>query len=192
MSDERQRDEREASVLDATDVFEAAHEAEEDAGDDAGAPADAPSDALADLEQQRDEYLADLQRLKADFDNFRKRTMREGAALREAGAASVLSSLLDVVDEFELAVLASESSSDVERLRHGVELVYGKLVDTLRSAGLEKFGVVGEPFDPQRHDAVQSVEDEVERAEPVVAEVLRAGYRVGDRILRPAMVKVVR
>ena len=147
-------------------------------------------EAAPTAEQQRDEYLADLQRLKAEFDNFRRRTMREGAAQRDAGAAVILRSLLDVVDDFELAVLATETTDDVERLRRGVELVYGKLVDVLRAAGVERVADSGVPFDPTLHDAVHSEDGEADT--PVVTEVLRAGYRMGDRVLRPAMVKVTR
>ncbi len=147
--------------------------------------------ALKAAEAARDEYLEDLRRTQAEFQNFRKRTMREGALQREQGMIDVLSRLIDVVDDFELAVLAAASASEVASLRKGVEMVYGKFVEVLQSFGLEKVGQEGVPFDPQRHDAVQQVEDGEEHGEPVVAEVLRPGYRVGGRVLRPAMVKVV-
>lgn len=147
--------------------------------------------ALQAAEAARDEYLEDLRRTQAEFQNFRKRTMREGALQREQGTIDVLSRLVDVVDDFELAVLATASASEVASLRKGVEMVYGKFVEVLQAFGLEKIGQEGVPFDPQRHDAVQHVQDGEERGEPVVAEVLRPGYLVGGRVLRPAMVKVV-
>ncbi len=146
--------------------------------------------ALAEAETARDEYLDDLRRSQAEFANYRKRAMREGAEQREQGTAEVLAKLVDVVDDFELAVLASENAQDLESLRRGVEMVYGKLIDTLRSFGLERIGKEGVPFDPELHDAVQKEEGEGSDDEPTVVEVLRPGYAVGDRVLRAAMVKV--
>lgn len=148
--------------------------------------------ALADAEARRDEYLDALQRSQAEFQNYRKRAMREGTTHREAGAADVLARLLDVVDDFELAIVATESAADPERVRKGVEMVYGKLIDALRSFGLEKIGQEGVTFDPELHDAVQQVEGDGEHDEPVVVEVLRPGYAVGDRVIRAAMVKVAK
>lgn len=147
--------------------------------------------ALAAAEQERDEYLDALKRQKAEFQNYRKRAMREGAAERQKGEADVLAKLIEVVDDFELAVLAGESAKDVASLRKGVEMVYGKLIDVLRSFGLEKIGQEGVPFDPELHEAVQHEHDDEDRDQPVVAEVMRNGYMVNDRVLRPAMVKVV-
>lgn len=147
--------------------------------------------ALVAAEAARDEYLEDLRRTQAEFQNFRKRTMRDGALQREQGTIEVLSRVIDVVDDFELAVLAADSASEVASLRKGVEMVYGKLVEVLQTFGLEKIGQEGVPFDPQCHDAVQRVEDGEEHGEPIVAQVLRPGYLAGGRVLRPAMVKVV-
>ena len=149
--------------------------ADEPALADAVVPDEAlDEDSAPDLDtvvRERDEYLADLQRLKAEFDNFRKRSMREGAVEREAGTARVVSSMLDVLDDFELAVLATESSQDIEGLRRGVEIVYGKLRDVLRGFGLERLGEKGEPFDLVRHDAVQ-FEGDAEGAEQIGSALL--------------------
>lgn len=159
-----------------------------------GGSADGTStdDQLAAVEAERDEYLDHLRRTQAEFQNFRKRTMREGAAQREQGQVEVLTRLIDVLDDFELAVLAAESATDVESLRRGVEMVYGKLVDAVRSFGLEKIGLEGVPFDPERHEAVQSVESEEPIDEPVVVEVMRPGYEANGRVVRAAMVKVAK
>ncbi|MDP9021148.1 MAG: nucleotide exchange factor GrpE [Actinomycetota bacterium] len=147
--------------------------------------------ALEAAESKRDEYLDHLKRTQAEFQNFRKRTMREGATQRDQGVVDVLGRLIDVLDDFELAVLAAESATDVASLRKGVEMVYGKLVDALRAFGLERIGREGVAFDPQLHEAVQHEHDGEDRDHPVVAEVLRPGYMVGDRVLRAAMVRVV-
>lgn len=148
--------------------------------------------ALDDAEARRDEYLEALQRTQAEFQNFRKRSMREGATQRESGTTEVLAKLIDVVDDFELAVVAVESNADPERVRKGVEMVYGKLIEALRSFGLEKIGQEGVPFDPELHDAVQQVDSDGAHDEPIVVEVLRPGYAVGERVIRAAMVKVAR
>ncbi|MGH3443289.1 MAG: nucleotide exchange factor GrpE [Nitriliruptorales bacterium] len=166
--------------------------------EETGEPSDDPrpredlAAALSEAEAKRDEYLEALQRTQAEFQNYRKRAMREGATRREAGAAEVLGKLLDVVDDFELAIVAAEAAADPERVRKGVEMVYGKLIDALRSFGLERIGQEGVPFDPELHDAVQQVEAEGEQEEPIVVEVLRPGYAVGERVIRAAMVKVAR
>ena len=172
---------------DGGDDRDAAAAGAQEAG--AGADVEALAAEVAALTAQRDEYLDALRRVQAEFDNYRKRIMREGAAQRESGSASVVTALLDVIDEFELAVLASGSATDVEGLRRGVELVYGKLVDVLRSFGVSKIDDEGVAFDPETHDAV-AYQEGGEGGEPVVVEVLRPGYRFRDRVLRPAMVKV--
>lgn len=145
---------------------------------------------VAAIVAQRDEYLEDLQRARAEFANYRKRTMREGATQREQGAAEVLARLLDVLDDLELALAVGGDGTDGEALRKGVEMVHAKLIETLRAFGLERYGSEGDAFDPQLHHAVQQDSSDDERDEPVVTEVLRPGYRVGDRVLRAAMVRV--
>lgn len=145
--------------------------------------------ALRDTEAQRDEYLDDVRRGRAEFENFRRRTMREGATQREAGKAEVLEGLLDVLDDLDRTLEAAETSTD-EGLAKGVEMVAGKLVRSLQAAGLERVDATGTTFDPNQHEAVQQVESETDHDEPVVAQVLRPGYRLGDRVLRAAMVVV--
>ncbi len=145
---------------------------------------------LLEAEARRDEYLEDVRRARAEFENYRKRTMREGAAQRAAGIAGLTTKLLDVLDDFDRTVDAAEKSQD-EGLRKGVELVHGKLIEVLRGTGLTRIDEAGVPFDPNRHEAVQQVEAEGESPEqPEVAQVLRPGYALEDRVLRAAMVVV--
>jgi molecular chaperone GrpE len=144
---------------------------------------------LFEAESRRDEYLDDLRRARAEFENFRKRTMREGGTQREAGKAEVAASLLEVLDDLDRTLEAAEASSD-ETLAKGVTLVADKLVRSLRAQGLEQVAGTGEPFDPNVHEAVQQRPADEPRDEPVVAEVLRPGYRIGERVLRAAMVVV--
>jgi molecular chaperone GrpE len=151
-----------------------------------------PEELLAELgeaESRRDEYLDDLRRARAEFENFRKRTMREGGTQREAGRAEVVTSLLEVLDDLDRTLDAAEGSSD-ETLAKGVTLVADKLVRSLMAQGLERVADTGVAFDPNVHEAVQQRPSDEPRDEPAVAEVLRPGYRLGDRTLRPAMVVV--
>lgn len=172
---------------------------------DGGEPASAPDaaedprsreellEALRRAETERDEYLQHVQRLQAEFENFRKRTMREGEKQREAGVADTLEKLLDVLDDFDMAVWSVDKTTDFDSLHKGLELVYSKLVTTLKSLGLERIDEDEVTFDPEQHEAVQSVEaDEGPLDEPVVVDVLRPGYRLDSRVLRAAMVKVAK
>jgi molecular chaperone GrpE len=127
--------------------------------------------------------------LQADFENYRKRVLREQTALVERATEGLIEQLLPVVDSFELAVKNIGSDSDAESLRKGVELVYAELLGVLERAGLESISALGEPFDPNVHEAV--LQDEG-AGEPRVGGVLRAGWKLKGRVLRPAMVKVTR
>jgi len=142
---------------------------------------------LSEAELQRDEYLNSLQRLQADFENYRKRVARssEDAAQRAAGA--LVASLLPVLDAFDLAAahFATTPSEEATALNQSRAL----LLDTLEKQGLERVADADVAFDPQIHDAVAHVEGG-EGDEQLVDEVLRAGYRWKGSVLRPAMVKV--
>jgi molecular chaperone GrpE len=159
-----------------------------DAGDEQG------EEALADLVAARAEaegYLDDLRRLQAEFDNYRKRTMREQSARIASASQSLVSRLLPVLDNFELAVSHAEQSRDFDRMLKGVEMVFGELQDLLSGEGLVAIEAEGKPFDPERHEAVVAVEEEGVEAGTVV-DVIRKGYEFNGRVLRPAMVKVAR
>lgn len=137
------------------------------------------------------EYLDDLKRLKAEFENYRKRVLREQTRAVELAAEPLMAKLLEVLDEFELALIAAERQPDLDRFLHGVELVYAKLTDILRSEGLERIEAEGKPFDPERHEALLQSEGQHD-GEPYVADVLRPGYTLKGRVIRPAGVKVER
>jgi molecular chaperone GrpE len=141
------------------------------------------------LRTERDEYLEHLRRVQADFENYRKRMLREQTANLERANLALIEQLLPVLDAFDLALL--NSGTDAERLRKGLELVYSELLGVLEKAGLERIDAKGKPFDPAEHEAVMQVERaEGEEAEPGVLDVVRTGYRLKGRVLRPAMVKV--
>jgi len=147
------------------------------------------------IESQRDEYLDDLRRSHADFDNYRKRVARDAAVQRELGRSDVVSALLDVLDDLDRVAMAAgaldvgELPADIVAVSSGVQVVADKAARMLGSLGVERLDAVGVPFDPTVHDAVQQVEGEGLEG-PTVQEVLRPGYRLPDRVLRPAMVIV--
>lgn len=137
----------------------------------------------ADLEAQIAERTSDLQRLQAEYANYRRRVDRDRQAVGEAALASVFANLLPVLDDIDRARLHDEVTG-------GFELVADGLEATLTKLGLERFGDAGEPFDPTLHEALtHGFSSEV--SEPVCAEVFQTGYRVGERVLRPARVAVV-
>jgi molecular chaperone GrpE len=147
-------------------------------------------DDLAVARSQAAEYLAHLQRLQAEFDNYRKRILREQTRAVEMASEPLARRLLEVLDEFDLALMAAERRPDFEQFLHGVELVYAKLLDILRAEGLERIEAEGKPFDPERHEALMQAHEG--EGEPYVADVLRQGYTLKGRVIRPAGVKVGR
>lgn len=144
---------------------------------------------LAQLESERDEYLDTLRRVQADFENYRKRVMKDQTALLERATEGLVEQLLPVLDSFDLALANLEAAGTDEKVRKGVELVYAELLGVLEKAGLSRIEAEGKPFDPNEHEAVLQEDGE---GEPVVSEIMRAGYRFKGRVMRPAMVKVAR
>ena len=134
------------------------------------------------------EYRDHLMRLQAEFDNYRKRVLKEQTRALELAAEPIVRRMLEVLDEFELALMAAEQKPDFDRFLHGVELVYAKLVDTLGAEGLERIDAEGKPFDPERHEALMG--SGAGDGDPVVADVLRQGYTLKGRVVRPAGVRV--
>jgi molecular chaperone GrpE len=156
----------------------------------AGDAEDAANRLEADLERltgERDEMRALAQQVQADFENYKKQMLRRQTEHLERANETLVESLLPVLDSFELAVGALASAD--EQVRKGVELVYAELVGALEKAGLEKIDAEGKPFDPNEHEAVLHEEGD---GEPVVTDIMRTGYRLKGRVLRPAMVKVAR
>jgi molecular chaperone GrpE len=156
------------------------------------------TELIAELEQveaQRDEYLDDLRRSLADFENYRKRVARDGVVQREHGRADVVSGLLDVLDDLDRIVAAADTidasglDSDAAAIASGIRVVAEKAQRALGTLGVQRVADTDVPFDPTVHDAVQQVAVEGVSG-PTVHEVLRAGYRLPDRVLRPAMVVV--
>src|SRR5215475_11105037 len=143
---------------------------------------------LASLQRERDQWLDTTKRLQADFENYRKRVVREQTALVERASEGLIEQLLPVLDNFELTLQNVDASAD-EQIRKGVELVYADLVSVLEKNGLERIDALGAPFDPNEHEAVLQEDGD---GEPVVGQVLRTGWKLKGRVLRPSMVKVTK
>ena len=152
-----------------------------------------PSVAMDDvtlLQQERDDLQDRLLRSAAEFDNYRKRTDRERRELSDAVAADLIRDLLPVIDDMERALAASSPTGD-PALRSGVELIHRQLLDAIRRRGAEPLNVVGENFDPSWHEALAS-EPAGDRRDGEIVEEIRRGYRMGSRLIRPALVKVAK
>jgi molecular chaperone GrpE len=150
-------------------------------------------EAQADLEQQvkeleaaRDSAIADLQRVAADFDNYRKRTARDQAALVARAHERLVKELLPVLDDLERALDAAAEHEEA-KLEEGVRLVHRELSHVLQKEGLVAVDAEGK-FDPHEHEALLTQPSEAE--EGAILEVIQKGYRLGDRVLRPARVVV--
>jgi molecular chaperone GrpE len=140
------------------------------------------------LKAERDALLDRLARLQAEFDNARKRAVREQQDFREFAAADVIRNILPSLDSFERALRVGGDSGD---FRNGVELIYRQLQDALQKAGVQPITAVGQAFDPRLHEAIEMV-DTTAVPDHQVMEELQRGYKYKDRMLRPAMVKVAR
>jgi len=139
------------------------------------------------LKGERDQLVDRVARLQAEFENARKRAERERQDYRDYAAASVVEQFLPVLDNFELALKATGST---EQLRSGVELIVKQMEEILRQMQVTAIPAVGEAFDPRHHEALGSVERE-DLPDQHIAEEIRRGYKIRERLLRPSMVRVV-
>lgn len=149
-------------------------------------------DANAQIEQlhkQLEEQQQRLLRLQADYDNFRRRTRQEKEDFAKYAASEVIEQLLPVLDNFGRAIHAAENSNDFDSLFKGVDMIFRQLQQVLEQSGLKEMEAVGQPFNPEYHEAVMKVEDS-EHEEGIIVEELQKGYMFKDKVLRPAMVKV--
>jgi molecular chaperone GrpE len=146
-------------------------------------------DELAVAQRERDEYLQHLQRVQADFENYRKRMLREQTALVERATERLVEELLPVLDSLESAIasVSAGSGDELAKIGKGLELVQAEMLGVLEKTGLSRIEAEGKPFDPNEHEAVSQEDGD---GEPIVSDVVRTGYRLKGRVLRPAMVRV--
>jgi molecular chaperone GrpE len=139
------------------------------------------------LKAERDQLVDRLARLQAEFENARKREARERTDFRDFAVSGAVEQFLPVLDNFQLAL---GSAASVEQLRTGVELIVKQMEDVLRSLNVTTVETVGVRFDPRVHEALESI-DRTDLPDHQVLEEVRRGYRIRDRLLRPALVRVV-
>jgi molecular chaperone GrpE len=160
------------------------------AGADSRDAADVDAIALADLKRERDDVYDRLLRKTAEFDNYRRRLERERREQSDQTVIDLLGQLLSVVDDFDRA-LTVDAGPEATAYRKGVELIHAKLNDLLRRYHVRPFEVLGTDFDPNLHQAVVQEQSADHREGEVIGELQR-GYMMGDKLLRPAMVKVAK
>ena len=172
---------------DSTTETAATGRPDESQAKEAEAPPDPLEEARAEAQRLRDQLL----RLAADFDNYKKRVRRETEDAERRAREDALKDLLPVFDNLERAAMHAEQASDVKSLADGISMVLRLFLDTLGRMGIERIQAVGQPFDPAVHEAVQQMETTAHPPGCVAAEV-QAGYRFGERLVRPAMVVVAK
>ena len=151
--------------------------------------APALADEIVELRKERDGLHDRLLRQAAEFDNYRKRVERDRKDLTQMAAIDFVTDLLPVIDDFERALQVDAPGAD--SYRQGLEIIHRAMLDMLRKRGVTPIDAVGTPFDPQVHQAV-AYEDAPDREDGEVMEQFTRGYRLGDKLIRPAMVKVAK
>ena len=147
---------------------------------------DASEKMAAELAEWRDKYV----RLSAEFDNYRKRTLKEKMDLMSSAGEDVIKSLLPVMDDLERALAATEKASDVAAVREGVVLISNKLRDTLRGRGLAEIEAVGQELDTDFHEAVAKIPAQDETQKGRIIDVVQKGYKLNDKVIRHSKVVV--
>ncbi len=147
--------------------------------------------SLDEKKKESGDYYEQLLRLKAEFENYRKRVERESRELAKYGKAEVIAGMFPVLDSFEKAISTVEKSSDVKSVIEGIKLIYKHMMDVLKKEGLKKIESAGKKFDPNLHHAVMTREGRKDEDNKIVEEI-QAGYTLADRVIRPAMVVVAK
>ncbi len=146
---------------------------------------------LDEARSSADEYLDGWQRARADFQNYKKRIERERKDVYQTAAGNILKRFLDVLDDMELALETRPQDGNGAEFANGIELIYQKLIATLEKEGVSLMDVDGQEFDPAFHEALSSEDSEEYESGKIIA-VVKSGYVLGDRVLRPALVRVAR
>lgn len=149
------------------------------------------AEELSAARAEAQEYLDGWQRARAEFANYKKRVERENRESYKRVAGDILSRYLSVIDDLELALKERPQESDAGAWAKGIELIYQKLLGLLETEGVERIQAEGETFDPMLHEAL-SHEESSDHQDGQIIEVIRQGYRMGERVLRPALVRVAK
>lgn len=157
--------------------------------DEAAKANDVQDTKLAALERLAEENQNRYLRAQADFDNFRRRTLKEKEELAQYATSKLVGELLPVLDNFQRALQTSGEAAQSDSFAKGVDMIYRQLFQVLEAEGLKAMEPIGQPFDPEHHQAIMQVETD-EYEEGIVVEVMQPGYWLKDKVIRPAMVKV--
>jgi molecular chaperone GrpE len=158
---------------------------------EAADPVSVLQNELAATQSKANEYLEGWQRARADFTNYKKRVEREQAQMYQNAAGNILKRYLGIIDDLERALKSRPQNGDGAAWAEGIELIYRKLLSILESEGIQTMEAEGKPFDPNLHEAIMSEDSDTHESGQVI-EVLQQGYTLGDKVLRPAMVRVAR
>lgn len=142
--------------------------------------------ALQNIEEQKDKYL----RLSAEFDNYRKRTLKEKAELIKNGGEKAISAILPILDDLERALQNMQKAEDVQAMYEGIDLIHQKFLKTLSQEGLQKMEPIGETFDTDFHEAIALVPSPEESQKGKVLDCVQTGYKLNDKVIRHAKVVV--
>ena len=183
-SDEMTREAADVEVAD--DVQEAADEAETQDTEVLESVEAEVETLRAELAKEKENYLF----LRAEFDNFRKRTLKEKTELLKSASSNVIEGLLPIVDDFERGIDANKGVDDAEVIKQGMELIYNKLIKYLGRNGLKPIESTGKPFDPDMHEAIAMVPAADEEQKGQVIDTPTKGYTLNDKVLRHAKVVV--
>jgi molecular chaperone GrpE len=188
MTNEQERMQKEAEPATEQESTVSADEETPAEKEDARLEGDATQAEIERLNAEYQELQNRYLRVQADFDNFRKRSRQEKEELSQYATMRLIQELLPVIDNFQLAMHAQ--TEDVETLKKGIDMVWRQLQQILEKEGLSRMETVGQPFDPNVHEAVMQVEASEEFPPGTVVEELRSGYKLKEKVIRAAMVKV--
>ncbi|MDS1029439.1 nucleotide exchange factor GrpE [Bacillota bacterium LX-D] len=167
----------------------------EDLKDEETVETPSADDLLAQIqakEKENEELFNRLQRLQADFDNFKKRSRKELEDMARYGAERLILSILPSMDNFSLALAAAEKGGDAAKFMSGMDMIYRQLMEALEKEGLKTIETLGQPFDPEKHEAVMQVEAENQEQDNQIVEELKVGYTLYEKVIRPSVVKVAK
>ncbi|MFD1772881.1 nucleotide exchange factor GrpE [Paenibacillus rhizophilus] len=173
----------------AADQAEAVSDNHSEEADEAVQATSGDSDEIKRLQELADDYQGRVLRVQADYDNFRRRTLKEKEELAQYATSKLVTELLPVLDNFERALATAPAGSDSDAFAKGVNMIFRQLDGVLKSEGLTPMESVGQPFNPEFHQAIMQVESD-EYEEGIVTEEVQKGYLLKNKVLRPAMVKV--
>ncbi len=146
-------------------------------------------DKLASASKQAEEYFDSLQRLAAEFDNYKKRTLKEKSAICMDTTCDIISAFLPVLDNLAKAADSSDDEHSIKAVKDGIRLILRQFNDVMKKLGLEEIKCIGKKFDPNFHNAVMHVEDD-DHGEGVIVDELQKGYMIDDKVVRYSVVKV--